>query len=70
MTAPNVLLLLDQNILAAIADCEAEEIDAMDCYTAAREKRGQLEALLELRRRCGARITGLPSVVSDISGAA
>jgi hypothetical protein len=70
MTAPNVLLLLDQHILTAIADCEAEEVDAMDRYTDAREKRGQLEALLDLRRRSGARITGLPSVVTDISGAA
>jgi hypothetical protein len=47
-----------------------EALDAMDRYTDAKEREAQLSALLELRRRSGARIQGLPTHVASISGAA
>jgi hypothetical protein len=72
MTAPlgNLLLMLDDNLVAALDDVRMEALDAMDRYTDAKEREAQLSALLELRRRSGARIQGLPTHVASISGAA
>jgi hypothetical protein len=72
MTAPlgSLLKAIDDNLVAALDDVRMEALDAMDRYTDAKEREAQLSALLELRRRSGARIQGLPTHVASISGAA
>jgi hypothetical protein len=72
MTSPlgSLLKAIDDNLVAALDDVRMEALDAMDRYTDAKEREAQLSALLELRRRSGARIQGLPTHVASISGAA
>jgi hypothetical protein len=58
VTAPNLLLSLDDHLIGALTDVRLEAEDAMDRYVDAKRREAELSALLDIRKAMGAKVNG------------